>query len=284
MLFDAFLKRYKSLPGTPALVTVANKWLVSGGSRAGHSKGSVVWLKTSKLGGHDFLLLLLRFFRFWFVKPTTTQLMRRHRERPLWAGLLQQWFIMKFLALPGMLCWSSSRMRAQRLFSCSRSACVCVCVYSCPRVECFSRSRQATEGASQCARIREMQPFLSVRNSLTTSDLLLRLSVILSLPVLQSQQMCSLCQTKALESFRFFKKNNICRWKDVLFPHAALPWIIHRVAFSAFSNDYCFCGGMLAVVCGDAGGITLDLNLDLYLIWHHASASVFFVCHLCDVL
>lgn len=47
---------------------------------------------------------------------------------------------------------------------------------------------------------------------------------------------------------------NICRWKDALFPRATLPWIIHPLAFSTFSRDYCFCGGMPAVACGDAGG------------------------------
>lgn len=47
----------------------------------------------------------------------------------------------------------------QHLLSCSRAA----CVYSCPCVECLSRSRQAVEGESQCARSRGRCGLFSVR-------------------------------------------------------------------------------------------------------------------------
>lgn len=46
---------------------------------------------------------------------------------------------------------------------------------------------------------------------------------------------------------------------------------------STFSRDSC--GGMPAET-----NCTFHFNLDLHVIWSHASASVFFICHLCDVL
>lgn len=160
--------------------------------------------------------------------------------------------------------------------------CVCVFMPPCGMLEQVKASRGGW--ISMCTYQGEMRPFLSVRNRLTTSDLLLRLSGYTLASCLAFTVTTDVfpfqMQAREFQTSNFRK--NICRWKDALFPRATLPWIIHPLALSMFSRDYCFCGGMPAVVCGDAGG-KLHISFKPWSTLHLASRVGLRVLHLSPV-